>query len=154
MKTITFKVPDDKKVIQTETDGTITIEFANKPKDWTEMETFEEFYEAADDHAKKEYDQDNCQSMDGIAYKKLRLIIRFVNTDKQTGKRWIPKPDEKKWFPIFNLSSGCGFACSNYGCDYAIACVGSRLCSREKATSDTIALKFLSLYTDLITLNN
>ena len=154
MKTITFKVPDDKKVIQTETDGTITIEFANKPKDWTEMETFEEFYEAADNDAKIEYDQDNCQSVDGIAYSKLRLIIRIANTDKQTGKRWIPKSNEKKWFPVFNLSSGCGFDGSDYYCDHSLTGVGSRLCSREKATSDIIARKFISLYTDLVTIKN
>jgi len=157
MKKITIEVPDGKKAVQSEKDGILTIMFTSKPKHWSEMDSFEEFYEAADDAARKEYDDDLCISPDAVAYKMLRLIIRVTNTDPETGIRWIPNwsdTHEKKWWPWFNLSSGCGFVDSGYGYDGTITGVGSRLCFQTKEKSDGIAKKFIKIYEAYITIKN
>ena len=143
MKKITIEVPEGKKAVQ----------------DWTELESFEEFYEAADTDARKEYDADCCVSVDGIAYNKLRLITMVTNTDRSTGKRWVPDWDntnQKKWCNYFVLSSGSGFSLSLsfYLCDYLYTFVGSRLCFETQAQADGIRKKFCSLYLDYLTIKN
>jgi uncharacterized protein YqkB len=119
-----------------------------------QIETVEDAYALANDEARKEYDEDLCKSSDGIAYKELRLIIRAANQDDTTGEEFVPvygNTSQKKWFPIFNLSSGFGFDCSAYRYDGTGTIVGSRLCSRSKEISDKIAIKFLSKYQKFIT---
>lgn len=102
------------------------------------LTSFEAAYELADDAARKEYDDNPGGTSDEVAYKKLKLITRVANTDPITGKTWIPDWDntsQKKWFPFFRLSSGFGFAYSDFDCDGAGTAVGSRLCTNtsEKA---------------------
>lgn len=159
MKTIEINIPDGKKAIQEEKDGNIIIRFEAKPKAWTEMDSFEEFYEAADAESRKSYDDDHSVSVDGIAYKQLRLITRFTNTDPESGKRWIPdwnNSSQKKWGNYFNLSFGSGFSDSTsyYDYDDANASVGSRLCFETQRQADGIRKKFYDLYIDYLTIKN
>jgi hypothetical protein len=159
MEKITIKVPEGKTAVQSEEDGTITIQFKNKPKDWTEMETFEEFYEAADDEARREYDGDHCTSKDGIAYNKLRLITRVTNTDRVTGKRWVPDwndKTQKKWGNYLVLSSGSGVSVSTSDYHFALTytTVGSRLCFERQDQADGIRKKFYPVYVDYLTIKN
>ena len=155
MKTIKIEIPEGKKAIKVEQDGSIIITFKDKPKDYSKMETFDEFYEAASEDIRKEYDGDQVISKDAIAYKKLRLIAAVINTDMETGKRWIANwndGNEKKWFPWFVLSSGCGFGNSGYDYDYTGTRVGSRLCFKSKELSDYVGNQFLGLYKDFLTI--
>jgi len=118
------------------------------------LSTFGDAYVWADDATRKEFDDSPGGTPDEIAYKKLKLITRVANTDPVTGKTWTPdwkNTDQKKWFPIFNLSSGCGFADSTYDYDYSDTSVGSRLCFETKEKSDFIAKQFIKLYTDYLT---
>ncbi len=112
------------------------------------LKTFEDFYEKADDATRQEYDNSPGRTPDEVAYKKLKLIIRVT-----AGKYRADYSDntQKKWFPVFILSSGFGFAGSACGCDRTDATVGSRLCFETKEKSDYIATQFLPLYEDLIT---
>ncbi len=113
------------------------------------VKTFEDAWQWADEETRNEFLGDVCKSPDAIAYTKLRLIIRVVNLYDKTGKRFIPdykNPNQKKWFPVFNLSSGCGFGHSSYFSDYTHAGVGSRLCFSSEEKSDYVARQFSDLY--------
>ena len=113
------------------------------------VKTFEDAWKWADEETRNEFLGDVCKSPDAIAYTKLRLIIRVVNLDDKTGKRFIPdykNRNQIKWFPVFNLSSGCGFEYSYYIYDDASAFVGSRLCFSYEEKSDYVAQQFIDLY--------
>ena len=60
-------------------------------------------------------------------------------------------PDQKKWVPLFNLSSGFVFSYSLYSYSDAGAGCGSRLCSENEEKSNHIGIKFQSYWMDLIT---
>ena len=121
------------------------------------LDSFEEFYELADDKTRKEYDDNRGGTPDEVAYKMLKLIIKVANTDQATGKVWTPNwsdGNQRKWAPYFNLSSGFGFSGSDYGYDYANTGVCSRLCFETENNSNIIAKKFIHLYKSFLTCNN
>jgi len=92
---------------------------------------------------------DEDEDPDEIAYKKLKVIVGALN------EGWIPDwndSNQKKWYPWFNLSSGFGFSDSNYFYTAAAAGVGSRLCFRDKLTSDYAGQQFIDLYEQFLTL--
>lgn len=93
---------------------------------------------------------------DEIAYRTLKVVIQAINTNEK-GIRWEPdwkNTNQKKWFPVFNLSSGFGFSRSSYHYGNADADVGSRLVFETKEQSDYAATNrnFLDLYKRLITI--
>ena len=60
-------------------------------------------------------------------------------------------PNQRKWFPVFNLSSGFVFSSSYYDCSRTHAGCGSRLCSENEEKSNHVGIKFQSYWMDLIT---
>ncbi len=114
-------------------------------KSFLYIETFEDACEAIDIHPDDVYhDRD---SIDEIAYKKLKVIIIAVNNG------WKPNwknENEKKWFPWFVLSSGFGFSGSLYLYANAYSSVGSRLCLESKEKADYVGQQFIDLYKDLL----
>ena len=82
-----------------------------------------------------------------LAAFKLAIIAEAINDG------W--KPDWTtykmyKWFPWFNLSSGCVFSNSDYNFSSAYAGAGSRLCFETEAKSDYCGKHFIKLYVDLM----
>jgi hypothetical protein len=93
---------------------------------------------------------------DVIAYKKLKIIIAAINTNR-AGKTWVPdwnNMDQKKWYPWFNLSSGFGVSCSNYYYDYSFTSVGARLCFETEKQANYAATQFIELYEQFLTIKN
>jgi hypothetical protein len=93
---------------------------------------------------------------DEIAYKKLKIIVRAINTSA-SGITWEPdftNTDQKKWYPWFNLSSGSGFgfSCSAFYYDNTHTDVGARLCFQTKEQSDYAATQFIDIYKQFLTI--
>jgi len=90
-------------------------------------------------------------TLDEIAYKKLKIICKAINTTD--GSTWVPGWDnsnEKKWWPWFVLSSGFGFSCSDCHYTRTYTGVGSRLCFKSQDRSDYVATQFIEIYMDFI----
>ena len=120
----------------------------------TDLKTFEYYYVAADDATRSEYDNSQGGTPDEVAYRKLKLIIKVANATIK-GKPWVPDWDDfsqKKWFPVFRLSSGSGFSLSHCHFTAATTGFGSRLCFCSEDLSDAIASQFIDLYKDLLTI--
>ena len=123
----------------------------SKKRNFTDIKTYED---AIDEMP---IDEENIiyqtDSVDIIAYKKLKHIIKVVN-----GPDFIvdwTNGNQKKWYPWFNiLPSGFGFSDSSYRCTHSATAVGSRLCleSDEKATH--MGTQFTNLYELFITIKN
>ena len=82
---------------------------------------------------------------------KLSIIARALN------QGWKPNwndSDERKWYPWFTLASGFGFSGSNFNFTYLDTSVGSRLCLKSEELASYAGTQFLSIYKDLLTLNN
>jgi hypothetical protein len=92
---------------------------------------------------------------DEIAYKKLKIIVRAINTNR-AGKTWEPdwkNTDQKKWWPWFRvLSSLFGFSGSHCLYGRTSATVGSRLCFETEEQSDYAATKFIDIYKQFLTI--
>ena len=118
---------------------------AFKKKDYKDIKTFEDACEVL--NIKPNLVFTYSDPKDEIAFKKLKIIIRAIN------EGWTPNwkdGDQKKWWPWFNLSSGFGFAYSDFVYAYSGTTVGSRLCFETKEKSDYCANQFLSLYKDFL----
>ena len=150
MKQITIEIPQGKRAIREESDGTITIKFKDIPANILDQFTsFEEAYDLSDESTKIECAIFKTDTPDVVAFKKLKLIVRLANTDPLTGEVWKPNfqdSNQRKWFPVFVLSSGFGFSDSYYYCGHAHTDVGSRLCFENQHNSDIIAKRFIDLY--------
>ncbi len=59
-------------------------------------------------------------------------------------------PNQRKWLPVFNLSSGFVFSSSDYLYSFTCAYCGSRLCLFEEEMSDYGANQFIDLWETLI----
>jgi len=113
------------------------------PKVYEKIKTFEDALKGSDVIVEFNNDSD-----DEIAYKKLKVIVSAINNG------WKPdwnNSDERKWFPVFILSSGFGFDDSSYGYALAGTGVGSRLCFQSEEQSDYAANQFIEIYKDLLT---
>lgn len=124
-----------------------------------QCETYEDFYNEADEATKKEFMIYSTDQPYIVAEKKLMLIIRVVNFDEINCIEFIPdlrNTDQKKWFPIFHCPSGSGFdfSYSSYGYSLTIAAAGLRLCFARKEDCDRIAKKFIDLYEQYLTFKN
>jgi hypothetical protein len=80
-------------------------------------------------------------SLDEINYKKLKIIAEALN------EGW--KPDfsdlnQKKWFPWHRVQNGSlVFSYSHLAASGATTYIGSRLCCRDKKTSDYFGTQFI-----------
>ena len=80
---------------------------------------------------------------DEVAYKSLKVITKAINGDWEAD---YDNTSQKKWVPIFNLSSGFGFSYSTCAYDYSYTFVGSRLCFESEEKSDFAGKQFTDLY--------
>lgn len=87
---------------------------------------------------------------DENSYRRLKLAAKVLN------EGWEPNwndSKERKWFPVFSLSSGFGFSDSFFSYAFTNASVGSRLCFKSEELSDFAAKTFLEDYKTFLTLN-
>ena len=152
MKTIAIEIPEGKTATQETTNGSIVIKFHDKKKINIRPISYEEALDEltdADDAIRKECEIFPTDTLDVVVYKQLKLITYVINRDENTGRPYEPdwnNSDEKKWSPIFKLSSGAGFANSDYDYTYTHTHSGSRLCNRNKGNSDYIGEQFWPLW--------
>ncbi len=93
----------------------------------------------------------NYDTVDEIAYRKLKLIAKALN------EGWEPNwndSSESKWWPYFDWSSGSGFDFSFSYFDYgnAFTDVGSRLCFKTKELTQYAGTQFIEIYRDFLTI--
>jgi hypothetical protein len=121
-----------------------------KPKDYESINTLEDVYQKTGVNPKnviRDYD-----TPDEIAYKLLKLVVLAINP-----VGWVAdykNSIQRKWFPVFDLSSGFGFSGSGYGCTGANTGTGSLLVfeSEERANYAATHPVFSKLYEQFITL--
>jgi hypothetical protein len=87
---------------------------------------------------------------------KLFVIARAINKQDNDGKEW--KPDwtnsrEWKHYPWFNLSSGSGLSCGDYGGGRSHSYVGSRLCFKTEEGAEYAGRTFIKEYEDYFLIN-
>ena len=95
-----------------------------------------------------EYNGIDRDMISSQAHAKLIIIAKAINNG------WKPdwnNTDQRKWFPVFILSSGFGFVGSDYNYAYANSYVGSRLCFQSEEQSDYAGTQFIEIYKDLLT---
>ena len=88
-------------------------------------------------------------SDDTIAYEMLKIVVKAIVGD------WVAdwnNGNQRKWAPIFNLSSGFGFSVSSYGCGITTTLCGSRLCFETEAQSNHAATTFIKIYERFLTI--
>jgi len=86
---------------------------------------------------------------DEMAYKILKIIIEILN------EGWKPdwkNPNQYKYYPWFDLSSGSGLSCDGYDNRDSASSVGSRLCFKSRELAEYAGKQFLKLYEDFFTL--
>lgn len=112
-------------------------------KNWQDIKSFETACEVAGIDPVKFVKnlEDNGDTVDEIAYKKLKLIIRTINGD------WKPdwnNQNQKKWYPWFNTQSGFSYALTD--CDVAATSLGSSLVVDSSDKAVHMATHFLNEY--------
>ena len=77
------------------------------------------------------------------AYLKLIVIARALN------EGWTPdwgNSNQYKYYPWFDLSSGCGLSCDDFGYLRSDSLVGSRLCFKSRELAEYAGKQFIELY--------
>jgi len=125
-----------------------------KLNSYKSIKTFEDACEELEINPEEIFNEKDTP--DEIAYKKLKIIVRAINTNAK-GETWVPdwnNTDQRKWWPWFVLSSGSGFGFSFSFYDYAITLtsVGARLCFETKEQSDYAANQFIDIYEQFLTI--
>ncbi len=96
---------------------------------------------------------------DEVAYKKLKVIARALNTNDETGEVWTPNwndSDQYKYFPWFEIEAtedkpaGVGFSFADYDGWYSGTFVGSRLCYETRELALYAGKQFAAEYKDFI----
>ncbi len=96
---------------------------------------------------------------DEVAYKKLIIIARALNTNAETGKVWTPNWNdfnESKYFPWFEIeaaednTAGVGFSDTHYDYWNTYASVGSRLCYETRELALYAGKQFAEEYKEFI----
>lgn len=85
---------------------------------------------------------------DTLKYEMIKIVAKAIRGD------WKPdwnNSNQRKWFPVFLLSSGFGFSYSAYYITLTDSRVGSRLCFETCEQSDHAGNQFLSIYKALLT---
>lgn len=83
-----------------------------------------------------------------VARKKLEEIFEAFRNGR---KIEFSDKIQKKWFPVFDLSSGCRFVHSGYRYYCSDSGAGVRLCTFTEEESDYIATQFPELWADMLT---
>ncbi|MFZ4569723.1 MAG: hypothetical protein ACOYM0_01175 [Bacteroidales bacterium] len=112
------------------------------------IKTYEDAWNEADQETRRDCEIFPTDTMDVVAYKKLKLIARVIN------QGWIPDWDNSKqykWFPYFDLSSGFGFSDSGYRYTCTRTAVGSRLCFQSEENATYVGKQFTDIYKDFLT---
>ena len=130
------------KAVLTETFG----EKAFKPKDYTDIKTFDDACQACGLSEKEFNDRFNSLGLDNdtVNYEKSKIIVKAIN------QGWTPDwndSDQRKWYPWFEVvSSGFGFSFTTYYCTLTITTVGSRLCFETSDKCKYAATQFIEIY--------
>lgn len=109
------------------------------------IKTFEDALKEADPEVISDCAIFPTDTVDVVAYKKLKLIIAVINEGVILDWKNF---NQRKWIPYFDMSSGFGFGGSDCGYDFTYADVGSRLCFATREKSDYTATQFLDIYKD------
>lgn len=86
---------------------------------------------------------------DTMCYEARKEIAKAIRGDWEPD--WADTSD-RKWFPYFVLSSGCGFSYSDYFYDYSHTFVGSRLCFPTEEQSDYFGKNFTEYHEGFLTI--
>lgn len=116
---------------------------------WQEIKTFELACQVEGvDPVKFVKDlEEKGDTIDEIAYKQLKLIIRVINGG------WIPEranAKQEKWFPVFNCKAGFGFSGAYTYYDYSSANLGSRLELENEPKAIHMGTHFLKQYENFL----
>ncbi len=132
-------------------DENFGIDFLKK-KSYTDIKTFEDACNSVEvsENVKKllSYNGIDKDMLASQAHAKLIIIAKAINMG------WTPDwsdTNQKKWSPWFRLSSGFGFAGSNYNYTHTTTHVGSRLCFESEEKSTYAGKQFIEIYKDLLT---
>jgi hypothetical protein len=98
---------------------------------------------------------EETDTLDEIAYKKLKIVVRAINTNSE-GRTWEPdwsNSDQYKYYPLFRvLSSGFGFSRSDCAYHCTATAVGSHLCFETSEQCAYAATQFIDLYEQFLTI--
>lgn len=121
-------------------------------KDWEKLKTFDDCCIACGT-TEEEFNKKFLAfglDPDTLCFEKLKIVHKAIN-----GPDWKidhADKDQKKWFPVFQVSSsGFGFSGSFYSDDFTNADVGSRLCFETEEKSNYSAIQFKDLWEVFIT---
>jgi hypothetical protein len=84
-----------------------------------------------------------------VAYKRLAIIARAINTIRNGGTRWEPNytdANEYKYYPWFKYQSGVGFSYPGCGYSRTDTSVGSRLVFKTSEDAIYAGTQFISDY--------
>jgi hypothetical protein len=84
------------------------------------------------------------------AYCKLIIIAKALN------EGWVPNwkdSSQYKYYPWFDLSSGSGLSCNDYGRRNSDSGVGSRLCFKSRELAEYAGKQFKDIYTEFFIIN-
>lgn len=85
------------------------------------------------------------------AFIKLQIIAKALNEGWKAN--WN-NSSEYKYYPWFKSDGKNGFSCCGYGYDYAVSCVGSRLCYHTKELAEYAGKQFEALYSEYLSYEN
>lgn len=114
------------------------------------VKTYDDAWELADELLRVECAIFSTDTIDVVAYKKLKLIITVIN------EGWKPdwsNTNQSKYYPWFDvLPSGSGFDGSTTAYSYTRThmIVGSRLCFESREKCEYAAKQFKFLYEDYL----
>lgn len=143
------------KINDKDVEITLTQEQIKKIKE-TEIEITERIktFEDACEHQGVNVDEfySGCKNLtiDEIAYKKLKIIAKALNENKEPD--WN-NSNEGKYYPYFDMrsASGFGFSGTDYDLWYTDTNCGSRLSFRSSKLAMYAGKQFTSIYKELFT---
>jgi len=144
------KTIDDVRIVLMNTFGSEV--FVTKITD--RVTSYEDAYELADAEIRSYCEIFPTDTVDVVAYKKLKLIIKVIN------EGWEPdfqNTSQSKWYPWFRVGasgSGFGFSYSLFRYVISFTDVGSRLCFESREKCEYVAKQFKELYEQFLLTNN
>lgn len=103
----------------------------------------------------------NVPEVKGLPRKHQKAIIanyKLIVIAEALNEGWKPNwqdSDEYKYYPWFDMSNpaGVGFSLASYAASYTAACVGSRLCLKNRELAIYFGQTFTDLFNDSLLLN-
>jgi hypothetical protein len=112
--------------------------------------SFEDAYELADKKTREECEISSTDSLDVVAYKKLKLVIKVINEDWIADYTESSQPKYYPWFKVLPSGSGFAFSYANCAYDRSSAYVGVRLCFETREKCEYVAEQFTQLYEEFL----